>query len=201
MHDCATRTNQCPCVPFNHTDSIEFLSIASVSHRTTFLTQSLLLYDWRPTPHATGMPVRTQDFSDNLSGTTAIVAFFENTSVWVANVGDSRAIVGKLSNGELKATSLSTDQTPYRMDERERIRAAGGEIMSVDQREGHVPMHDNWDIDLGVETDTDGDPPRVWVPGKEKPGCADPESTFASPALPIYLHAISSMMDAYSNRL
>ena len=37
--------------------------------------------------------------------------------------------------------------------------------MSVDQREGVVPMHDNWDIDLGAETDTDGDPPRVWVPG------------------------------------
>ena len=130
----------------------------------------------------------------------------------MANVGDSRAIVGKLSNGVLKATPLSTDQTPYRKDERERIRAAGaqraawargavplrppslpvlpladtcasgptacaarragGEIMSVDQREGIVPMHDNWDIDLGVETDTDGDPPRVWVPNKDKPGCA-----------------------------
>ena len=44
--------------------------------------------------------------------------------------------------------------------------------MSVDQREGIVPMHDNWDIDLGAETDTDGDPPRVWVPNKDKPGCA-----------------------------
>lgn len=162
-----------------------------------------------------------QDFSDSLSGTTAIVAYFERTAVWVANVGDSRAIVGKLSHGVLKATPLSTDQTPFRKDERERIRAAGtcgltrtrcktwtprellapgpihalqyplaassamlltetaiagacsgGEIMSVDQREGIVPMHDNWDIDLGVETDTDGDPPRVWVPNKDKPGCA-----------------------------
>ena len=44
--------------------------------------------------------------------------------------------------------------------------------MSVDQREGIVPMHDNWDIDLGAETDTDGDPPRVWMPNKDKPGCA-----------------------------
>ena len=33
-------------------------------------------------------------------------------------------------------------------------------------------MHDNWDIDLGAETDTDGDPPRVWLPNKEVPGCA-----------------------------
>ena len=113
-----------------------------------------------------------QDFSDSLSGTTAIVAFFDKTAVWVANVGDSRAIIGKVTNGEMKATPLSTDQTPYRKDERERVRTAGGEIMSVDQRDGHVPMHDNWDMDLGAETDTDGDPPRVWVPGKDKPGCA-----------------------------
>mmetsp|Transcript_51971 Transcript_51971/g.103432 ORF Transcript_51971/g.103432 Transcript_51971/m.103432 type:complete len:1106 (-) Transcript_51971:334-3651(-) len=112
------------------------------------------------------------EFSDDLSGTTAVVAFFERSAVWVANVGDSRAVIAKMQHGELKATPLSTDQTPYRKDERERIRTAGGEIMSVDQREGVVPMHDNWDIDLGAETDTDGDPPRVWVPGKEKPGCA-----------------------------
>ena len=90
--------------------------------------------------------------------------------VQVANAGDSRAIIAKVQHGELKATPLSTDQTPYRKDERERIRAAGGEICSVDQREGHVPMHDNWDVDLGAETDTDGDPPRVWAPGKDKPG-------------------------------
>ena len=48
----------------------------------------------------------------------------------MANVGDSRAIVGKVSNGELKVTALSTDQTPYRKDERERVRSAGGEIMA-----------------------------------------------------------------------
>lgn len=113
-----------------------------------------------------------QNFSDSLSGTTAVVAMFEKTAVWVANVGDSRAIIGKVAQGELKAMALTTDQTPYRKDERERVRAAGGDIMSVDQREGNVPMHDNWDVDLGAETDTDGDPPRVWVPGKDKPGCA-----------------------------
>ena len=94
------------------------------------------------------------------------------TTRQVANAGDSRAIIAKSQHGQLKATPLSTDQTPYRKDERERIRAAGGEICSVDQREGHVPMHDNWDVDLGAETDTDGDPPRVWAPGKDKPGYA-----------------------------
>ena len=40
----------------------------------------------------------------------------------------SRAIVGKVANGELKATPLSTDQTPYRKDERERIEALGGSV-------------------------------------------------------------------------
>ena len=27
--------------------------------------------------------------------------------------------------------------------------------MSTDQKDGTVPMHDNWDIDLGAETDTE----------------------------------------------
>jgi serine/threonine protein phosphatase PrpC/CRP-like cAMP-binding protein len=155
------------CAGFARENIVSFLSAAKQEHGTDL--EKAFRSAFRKLNSAMHY---SKDFSDSLSGTTAVVAFFEGNSVWVANVGDSRAIVGKLANGELKATALSTDQTPYRKDERERIRAAGGEIMSVDQREGHVPMHDNWDVDLGAETDTDGDPPRVWVPGKDKPGCA-----------------------------
>ena len=33
-------------------------------------------------------------------------------------------------------------------------------------------MHDDWNVEIGEEIDTDADPPRVWLPGQEAPGCA-----------------------------
>ena len=107
-----------------------------------------------------------------MSGTTAIVAFFKGNQVTVANVGDSRAIVGERKGKRIIAYSLSIDQTPYRADERERVKAAGAVVMSCDQLEGIVPFHENWGVNLGEELDNGGDPPRVWAPGKSFPGCA-----------------------------
>lgn len=41
----------------------------------------------------------------------------------ISNVGDSRAIVvSEDETGKLKALPLSSDQTPYRKDERERVK-------------------------------------------------------------------------------
>mmetsp|Transcript_17789 Transcript_17789/g.45577 ORF Transcript_17789/g.45577 Transcript_17789/m.45577 type:complete len:1043 (-) Transcript_17789:686-3814(-) len=113
-----------------------------------------------------------QDFDDSMSGTTAIGAFFVNTSFTIANIGDSRAIVGEKKGKRVIAYSLSIDQTPYRADERERVKAAGAVVMSCDQLEGIVPYHENWGVNLGEELDNGGDPPRVWAPGKSFPGCA-----------------------------
>merc|ERR1712224_1009230 len=79
-----------------------------------------------------------QDFDDSMSGTTAITAFFNNTEVFVANIGDSRAIIGEKKGKRVIAYSLSIDQTPYRQDERERVKQAGAVIMSCDQLEGIV---------------------------------------------------------------
>jgi serine/threonine protein phosphatase PrpC len=42
--------------------------------------------------------------------------------MFVSNVGDSRAIVVSVEDGKLKARPLSSDQTPYRKDERERVK-------------------------------------------------------------------------------
>jgi serine/threonine protein phosphatase PrpC len=42
--------------------------------------------------------------------------------MYISNVGDSRAIVISLEDGKLKARPLSSDQTPYRKDERERVK-------------------------------------------------------------------------------
>ena len=152
---------------------------------------------------------------DKMSGTTAISVSFHGTQLIVANVGDSRAVMGhwvpetgdeesgsdrnsaeeekteieedetpdlcvkKLDRkvfpdtGRILAIPLSRDQTPYRKDERERLKLHGASIMSHDQMEGHVPMHEDWgDKELGKDVDIKGDPPRVWVKGKDYPGTA-----------------------------
>ena len=54
--------------------------------------------------------------------TTAITAFFSGTELIVANVGDSRAVLAERRGGRIIAHALSSDQTPYRQDERQRIR-------------------------------------------------------------------------------
>lgn len=51
---------------------------------------------------------------DSLSGTTAVALYLEGRDMWVANVGDSRAIVVQEHEGMLVARPLSSDQTPYR---------------------------------------------------------------------------------------
>lgn len=108
-----------------------------------------------------------EDFDDTSSGTTAITAFFHGPQLTIANVGDSRAIVGVRKGKRVVSISLSMDQTPYRHDEAERVRACGAEVMSYGQAEGSVPYHENWNTDLGNEIDSEGDPPRVWIPGGE----------------------------------
>lgn len=94
--------------------------------------------------------------------------------LFISNVGDSRAIIASLSpDGRLVAKPLSNDQTPYRKDERERIKKYGARILSMDQLEGIEPIHENWgDLTLGEEIDEGGDPPRIWSPDGDYPGTA-----------------------------
>ena len=52
--------------------------------------------------------------------------YIEGRSVHVCNVGDSRATLGEVnSQGRLRAVDLSHDQTPFRDDECQRVKAAG----------------------------------------------------------------------------
>jgi len=131
-----------------------------------------------------------QALDDRLSGTTAISAYVHGrrNRMTICNVGDSRAVLGKSANSgayiqgrtPLKAYPLSRDQTPYRKDERVRIRKTGARILSLDQLEGLEPVHntdddpnnDEADIELGEELDEGGDPPRVWSPNGDYPGTA-----------------------------
>jgi len=117
----------------------------------------------------------TEDIDDKLSGTTAITVYFHGpgTRITVANVGDSRAVLGQLRKNAYRALPLSRDQTPYRGDERVRVIKAGARILSLDQIEGLEPITD-WedDLELGDEIDEWGDPPRVWSKDGEYPGTA-----------------------------
>ena len=58
-------------------------------------------------------------------GSTVISALVHHQTLYVANVGDSRAVL--VSNGQ--AIEMSTDHKPSRIDEKERIEGLGGRII------------------------------------------------------------------------
>ncbi|KAM3300617.1 hypothetical protein ACQJBY_041573 [Aegilops geniculata] len=58
-------------------------------------------------------------------GSTASTAVLLGNHLYVANVGDSRAVISKSG----KAIALSDDHKPNRSDERKRIESAGGIVM------------------------------------------------------------------------
>ena len=106
------------------------------------------------------------------SGTTAVSLLVNDGVLYCSNVGDSRCIIGRKENNTIKAIALSKDQTLYRQDERQRIEASGGRVLSIGQIEGSVPMDHVWKCDLGDEIDSDGDPPRLWRKDAFEPGTA-----------------------------
>ena len=114
------------------------------------------------------------DVDDTMSGTTSVSCVIRGKDLHIFNVGDSRAIIAHEAptGGRLVAKALSYDQTPYRKDERERCKAAGARIMTMDQIDGLEPIHENFDTALGEELDEQGDPPRVWALDGDYPGCA-----------------------------
>ena len=113
------------------------------------------------------------DTDFQLSGSTGVFVLIHNATLYCANVGDSRAILGReepkpkarrsnerrelrkgktLVNVRYFAVPISVDQKPSRPDEKERLLAAGARV-------------DAWEgIDVGEE--------RVWLPEARTPGLA-----------------------------
>lgn len=71
-----------------------------------------------------------------MSGTTAISCLIRGRTLLVANVGDSRAVLAERVGDGVVARDLSCDQTPFRADERERVKAMGARVLTLDQMEG-----------------------------------------------------------------
>lgn len=51
---------------------------------------------------------------DSMSGTTAITCLLRGQQAWVANVGDSRAVLAERRGDDILPLPLSKDQTPFR---------------------------------------------------------------------------------------
>jgi hypothetical protein len=73
------------------------------------------------------------------SGTTAITALLKGKKLHVANVGDSRMVVCQRHGKHVFAYPLSSDQTLYRKDERERVKAKGAAVMTNQMVDGIIP--------------------------------------------------------------
>jgi protein phosphatase 1G len=70
-------------------------------------------------------PTTSED--DIQAGTTAVVALLSKETVYVANAGDSRAVLSRAN----QAVPLSQDHKPAAVTERERIIAAGGFVSEI----------------------------------------------------------------------
>lgn len=81
-----------------------------------------------PNPGGGVPPTDSEAMTETLyGGTTALVAYFDEHDLYIANVGDTRAVLGK----DGRAERISVDHNPQLSSERERIEACGGRIQSL----------------------------------------------------------------------
>lgn len=86
------------------------------------------------------------------SGSTAVTILKQGTTLFIANIGDSRAILGSRdSNGSMMALQLTVDLKPDLPKEAERIKECNGRVFA---------MRDEPDVS------------RVWLPHDNAPGLA-----------------------------
>jgi len=89
------------------------------------------------------------------SGTTCVFGVLKKKTLYVANIGDSRAVLCRQNGSAIQSIDLSEDQKPESPGEKERIIAAGGRV---------EPLPGPPDEDCG--------PDRVWLKEVDVPGLA-----------------------------
>ena len=83
-----------------------------------------------------------------ISGTTATIGYIYENKLYLAHVGDSRAVLAKQQEDLIVAVNLTTDHRPNLAKEQERITSCGGEIRRLSEES----------------------PFRIFSPGKDYPG-------------------------------
>ncbi|CAE6121665.1 unnamed protein product [Arabidopsis arenosa] len=93
-----------------------------------------------------------QVFNCSFSGSTGVVAITQGDDLVIANLGDSRAVLGTMTeDGEIMAVQLTSDLTPDVPSEAERIRMCKGRVFAMKAE----PCSQ-----------------RVWLPNQDIPGLA-----------------------------
>ncbi|XP_071730353.1 LOW QUALITY PROTEIN: probable protein phosphatase 2C 72 [Rutidosis leptorrhynchoides] len=85
------------------------------------------------------------------SGTTAVIVIKQGEDLVIANLGDSRAVLGTIAENGIMPMQLTTDLKPNVPSEADRIRKSNGRVMAL-REEPHID--------------------RVWLPYHDSPGLA-----------------------------
>ena len=99
--------------------------------------------------------LRNKQIDSNLSGSTCVSIIYTPEKLIIANLGDSRCVLGKKINNEWKAENLTKDHKPSVPEEAERIKSFGGRIRPMKDEDGNF---------IG--------PLRVYMKEKDIPGLA-----------------------------
>ncbi|KAK9273949.1 hypothetical protein L1049_018761 [Liquidambar formosana] len=93
-----------------------------------------------------------ENLDSSCSGTTAVVVIIQGEDLVIANLGDSRAVLGTITeNNGVVAVQLTTDLKPGLPYEADRIRKCNGRVIAL-REEPHIQ--------------------RVWLPHDDSPGLA-----------------------------
>ena len=99
--------------------------------------------------------LRNKQIDSDLSGSTCVSVIYTPQKLIIANLGDSRCVLGKNKNGNWEYENLSRDHKPNIKEEADRIKKSGGRIR---------PMIDEDGCFIG--------PLRVYMKDKDLPGLA-----------------------------
>ncbi len=120
----------------------------------------------------------------DLSGTTLVAVVIQGRHATVANIGDSRIVLGKRNEdekGALIAEELSFDHKPDLPVEKERILRAGGRVFGMEYHDGI------------------NGPQRVWLSHRDMPGLAMSRSLCdgVSPSSPLHYYSSSHFIQSH----